>query len=419
MKKQPLEIRLQRPHQAQHRIIKQLARFNVLNCGRRWGKTTFGVNRVATPQTLHSPVGWFSPSYKEMLEVWRECVQLLHPIIARSNASERVLEFVTGGVLEFWSLHNNQDAARGRKYQRVIIDEAAMSPNLLNTWNAAIRPTLADLEGDAFILSTPKGMNDFWQMYQWGMDPERDEWRAWTNPTRDNPFISVTEIESMRAAMPDRVFRQEILAEFITDAGSVFRRVMAAATAIEQERAVRGHQYIFGVDWAKYSDFTVITVLDANTSEMVYMDRFNQIDYAVQRGRLAALYERFFPKTIVVEKNSMGDPIIEQLQRDGLPVRPFTVTSVSKTQIIDELALAFERGTIRIINDPVLVTELQSFETQRSPSGMLRYTAPAGIHDDTVMALAMAWSALSTNPPSFNSLVGLGKVDGYQNKWKI
>ena len=123
------------------------------------------------------------------------------------------------------------------------------------------------------------------------------------------------------------------------------------------------------------------------------MDRFNQIDYSVQRGRLQALAERYRPTVILAESNSMGEPIIEQLQRDGLPVRGFQTTNATKAAIIEGLALAFERQELRILNDATLIGELQAYEMDKTPSGMVRYGAPEGMHDDCVMSLALAWAA--------------------------
>ena len=90
----------------------------------------------------------------------------------------------------------------------------------------------------------------------------------------------------------------------------------------------------------------------------------------------------------------MGGPLIEQLQREGLPVYPFDTNNTSKAQAVEALALAFERGTIRIPNDAVLIGELQAFESKPLPSGMMRYEAPSGGHDDIVMALAIAFYSL-------------------------
>ena len=388
-----LTITLPKPHVAQARVISEAARFNVVNCGRRFGKTTLGLDRAADPAVLAYPVGWFSPTYKMLLEVWREASILFQPIEKRKNAQERRIEFVTGGLLEFWSL-DDINAGRGRKYKRVIVDEAAMVKMLMDHWQIVLRSTLADYQGDAWFLSTPKGRNGFWQMWQWGQDKLQPEWASWQIPTHDNPHINPKEIEAMRLSMPELVFNQEVMAQFLEDAGGVFRRVMDAATAVPEEKPTGPGPYIFGVDWGKMNDFTVIAVMDAATRRMVYLDRFNQIDYHVQVGRLAALAETFRPAGIVAERNSMGDPIIEQLQRQGLPVLPFTTTNATKTRAIDELAMAFERGEIEILNDLILVGELQAYEMERLPSGMLRYSAPPGMHDDTVMALALAWQGL-------------------------
>ena len=119
-----------------------------------------------------------------------------------------------------------------------------------------------------------------------------------------------------------------------------------------------------------------------------------QTDYQTQVNRLSALWERYGRDTeIIAETNAMGGPIVEALQNAGLPVTPFTTTQASKSTIIDGLALAFERGDISLPANPVLIGELQAYESKRLPSGAMRYSAPEGMHDDCVMALALAWSA--------------------------
>jgi hypothetical protein len=97
---------------------------------------------------------------------------------------------------------------------------------------------------------------------------------------------------------------------------------------------------------------------------------------------------------IIAESNNMGGPIVEQLHRDRLPVLAFTTTNASKSAIIEALTLAFERGDIRILNDAALIGELQAFVAKSLPSGMMRYAAPEGGHDDIVIAVAIARSGL-------------------------
>src|SRR4030095_6407022 len=109
----------------------------------------------------------------------------------------------------------------------------------------------------------------------------------------------------------------------------------------------------FGVDWGKVNDYTVIAVIDATLQSLVHIERFNQIDYALQRGRLTALHARFHPTVIMAEVNAMGQPIVEQLQRDGLPVRAFTTTLASKMEIVEALALGLEQDRIKLIPDEI------------------------------------------------------------------
>jgi hypothetical protein len=131
--------------------------------------------------------------------------------------------------------------------------------------------------------------------------------------------------------------------------------------------------------------------MDKSTGELVHLDRMSRAEFGLQLIRLRALHERFQPATISAEQNALGLPLVEQLQREGLPVIAFQTTNASKQALIDGLVLAFERREIRVLADDVLIGELQAFEAERLPSGAVRYAAPAGLHDDCVMALALAW----------------------------
>jgi phage FluMu gp28-like protein len=286
---------------------------------------------------------------------------------------------------------DNPDSLRGEGLDFVVLDECAFMHE--DAWAQAIRPALADRQGRALFISTPKGRNWFWRLWQQGQ-ADGDEWHSWRFTSYDNPYIADSEIDAAKATLPDRVFRQEFMAEFIDDAGGVFRNVMSCVTSTAIDKAA-GSEYLVGVDWGKHNDFTVFSVFDTTTRHQVYLDRFNQIDYTVQVGRLKALAQRFHPLRIIAERNSMGDPVVEMLQREGLTVQPFTTTNASKKEAIEALAMAFERQDVAILNDPTQIGELQAYEMERTPSGMLRYNAPDGMHDDTVMAMALAWSGVA------------------------
>jgi hypothetical protein len=153
-------IQLQTPHPAQQRIIREAKRLNVVACGRRFGKTTLGQDRLIHPALKGAPVAWFSPTYKLLGEAWRSLGSTLHAVVTRRSDTEHRLELCGGGVLEAWSL-DNIDAGRGRAYSAVVIDEAAMVANLESAWQESIRPTLTDFKGQAWFLSTPRGVASF------------------------------------------------------------------------------------------------------------------------------------------------------------------------------------------------------------------------------------------------------------------
>ena len=149
------------------------------------------------------------------------------------------------------------------------------------------------------------------------------------------------------------------------------------------------------MDWGKHNDYTAIAFGCGTCHVELARDRFNKIDYAFQRARLGAMAEHWQPALILAESNAMGDPIVEQLQRDDLPVMGFETTASSKPPLIENLALALEKAEWQFQPDAVWTAELEAYErTVSANTGRSSYSAPEGCHDDTVMARAlMAWAA--------------------------
>ena len=382
-------ITLHRPHPGQQQMLDEAKRFNVGSCGRRYGKTDL-IKKILIDVTLHGkPAGYFAPAYKFVLEVWRELVNTLAPLISARNFSDKRIELITGGVIEMWTL-DNPDAGRSRKYAVAVIDEAGLVPNLRMIFQEAIRPTLMDMGGAAWFLGTPKGHNDFYHLYE--LAATRPDWARWQRPTHDNPFIERSELDAAQADMTENRYRQEILAEFLEDGAGVFRYVRRAATATAltlAELSQRRAQYVVGVDLGKIQDYTVFAVIEMQTGHIVHLWRM-QGDYTVQLERLKTLCDACRPQSVVIETNT-GQMFIEQAWSMGLPVVGFTTTAATKQPLIERLALAFEHQSIAIPDDGILIAELMAYESERLPSGIVRYGAPEGQHDDTVIAVALAW----------------------------
>lgn len=344
------------------------------------------------------PVNWYEPNYKTLMENWDWMVNTLAPITIDKSEQEKRLAINTGGAITMWSLED-KDASRGKKARRAIINEAAKVPHLQYSWEYVIRLTLMDLTGGAMICSTPRGYDYFHTLFQKGNDPLNKQWRSFQKSSWENPYIPRGELEEAERTLPEVTYRQEIMAEFISSDGMVFRRVHEAACLEPLDAPLENRQYVAGVDVAASVDYTVITVIDTESKDVVYLDRFTRVDYPVLEDRLTAAYNKWKLTGMVVEANSIGRPVIDHLAARGLRVQPFTTTNTTKHTIITALMAAFEHGQIRIIDDPVLVGELLSYESKQNASGSISYSAPEGQHDDCVMSLAFAWHAVEAAQP--------------------
>lgn len=392
LKPRQIEIEVPALHPAQQRIVDEARRFNVLACGRRFGKTLLGIQLDIYPALEGFPVGWFSPTYKYLSEAWRDMAKVVKPIASRLSAQEHRIELITGGSIEMWSL-DTPDAGRSRRYKRVVVDEAAMIPNFQEAWQAAIRPTLTDYKGDGYWLSTPKGMNFFKQGFDYGQDPLMEDWASWQMPTVANTCIEGLEEEVRKAQqeLPELTFKQEYLAEFLQSEGAVFRNIEPNLTATEQTPGQhKGHRIVSGLDWAQKHDFTAHSIGCADCKVELDLDRFNKIEWAFQRARIKTSIEKWGIKEVLAEENSIGSPNIEALQKERLPVKGFQTTAQSKAPLIQSLALAFERNEFKWLNIPVATAELIAYESKVSTiTGRISYSAPEGMNDDTVIARAL------------------------------
>lgn len=400
-------IQLPNPHPGQRAVQRQARRFNVLSAGRRWRKTTLMVSIAVEAAASGRAVLWGAPTFDQVRIGWNETRHAAGEV-AQFHLSTMTATLPTNGVIVYRSL-DDPDNARGHTADGVIIDEAGDVAE--RAWYEVMRPMLIDTDGWAWIVGTPKGRNWFWREYTGAAG--RDDTARWQIPTKgcriedgtlirephpyENPDIPWHEIEHIYATSPMDVFRQEILAEFLENEGAVFRNIRAnlypGGDTPEQHA---GHRIVMGVDWGKQGDFTAISVVCADCKRELALDRFNKIDYAFQRGRLRALADKWGVTYINAESNAMGEPVIERLQRDGLPVHGFQTTASSKPPLIESLALALEREEVRWLDEPVATAELEAYErTVNAKTGRASYSAPEGLHDDTVMARALANDALN------------------------
>ena len=392
---------LSKRHPGQQAIADHPARFKVVMCGRRFGKTAGGVRDACDVALAGHPVGWFAPTFKYTLEVWRELLQRLQPVIARSNDQERRIELVTGGVIEVWTL-DGPNPGLGRKYKLVVIDEAGIVPDLVLIWQQAIRPTLVDLRGKALFLGTPRGRrHGFMALFNRGNDPNEPDWASFRARTLDNPYIPPEEVEAARRELPPEVYLQEFEGIPTDDGANPFGlEAIQAAIGVTDP----GPVVVYGVDLARSLDYTVVCGLDAYR-KVVTLERWQ----APWAGTKQKIRDMVGQTPIVADATGVGDAIVADLQAMGVNVSPYVFTQPSKLRLMQRLVAAFQGKELHI---PAgwLVGELEAFEFTYTATG-IRYEAPAGLHDDGVMALGLAlhgWDRVQGVVPE--APVGLHRV---------
>jgi hypothetical protein len=377
------------------------AKVKTAACGRRWGKSeSVAVDIVLfaleNPNTIQFVI---APTDDQSKIIMSQVSRFLNHIPGMAKSMREVqapyhgITFMdatglhTGTTIKARTAGPTGRGIRGNKAHRVVLDESAyISDEIVDS---VIGPLLADYDGYLVNISTPAGRNHFHRDYLLGLDPSNRRYASFNFPTSDNPYISREYLDEQQRSKPDRIYRQEYLAEFLDDAGGVFRGVSEIVDRGVTSRPARGAVSV-GVDLAKYEDFTVLSAMDSSGSQ-VAIERFNHLPWAVQVQRIAQFVGRYPGCTAYVDATGVGDPIFEQLRAiRGATWVPYTLTNQSKEALINHLIVQIENQAIRLLDDPVQTSELQAYQYEITANRNIRMNAPSGMHDDTVIALALA-----------------------------
>lgn len=374
-----MRIELPNPHENQQRILDSKARFRVVMAGRRFGKSELSQIEIIINALKGNSVAYITPTYS-LAKVFFD--QLAKALPFESNRSELSIKFPNEGSVHFFT-GERLDNLRGRKFHLVVIDEASFIPDLENGWLNSIRPTLTDYKGRALFISTPRGKNFFYSLF---LKNGETDWEAFKFTTYDNPYIDKTEIDDARTQLPEVVFEQEYMANPAENAANPFGSSYIKQCTFPLSNDI---PIVYGIDLAKSVDYTVIIGLDKNGS-VSYFERF-QKDWRQTKQVINNL-----PKIpILIDSTGAGDPIFEDLQRDGALVTGFKFSSTSKQQLMEGLASAIQQRKITFPEGHI-TNELEIFEYNYTAQGV-KYSAPQGFHDDCVMALALAWQHFIRN----------------------
>ena len=305
------------------------------------------------------------------------------------RAPARVEFTGSAGPVRVWFLSaDNPDNIRGYGFQGLVIDEAASVPQ--KVWQYVLRPTISQTLGWAVFVSTPKGRNWFHDLHTRGLDPFENDYASFVFPSNASPYFPESEWRDARRTLPEDVFRQEYMAEFMEDSAGVFRNVDACLVDEIEVRPGKVRDVVIGCDVAKHTDFTVLIAMDAETGRCIGMDRFNHLDWPVQRQRMLEFVTRYRGR-LILDATGGGDPIYDDLKQVYADVEAFRLSRGSKVELVQRLVVAIEQGRVSWPDNWEVVTnEMKRYEYVISSSGGISYGAPSGYHDDCVIALALA-----------------------------
>jgi len=331
-------------------------------------------------------VGWVSPVYKQCKKVFEEIESAFADtpfIFSEKNKTDLTFKTVNGSTLQFFSAER-YDNIRGFTFDYLIIDEFAFIDEA--AWTEVLRATVLVKGKKVLLISTPKGKNHFHTLHQ--LDGVNSQYKSFTMTSYDNPLINPTEIDDARATLPDHIFRQEYLAEFIDGGAGIFSPTFKNNTG--------GSHFYGGVDLGRADDYSVLSILN-EFGQQVYCERWRHDSWTNISSRIAGKINEY-KAVVYVEVNSIGDAIYEQIQNscnEPSNIHPFVTTSKSKNDAIESLAVATQNNEVAFCELDWLKKEFDVFSFEYNPKARaIKYGAPYGFHDDGIMATSFSYKAM-------------------------
>lgn len=368
-----------------------------IKAGRRTGKTyNFALWLIQEMDSLPGEAGLWVDTAQGNIQKYVD--RYFEPLLRKMNnwdashwdAQRKVLHLYNDSYIDFGSAER-PELMEGFGYKRGVLNEAGLIFKKKNLWDNTLYPMLK--EARVRIVGTPKGNNKYKQIYS--ANPH------YSFSCYDSPFWTEEEIEKAKATLTQEAFRQEMLAEFIEGAGAVFRNINELVSGDMLEAPGKNKRYALAVDLAKHQDFTVILIGDLDTKSVVYYERFNQIDWNLQKSRILTAYNKFKCVKGIVDATGVGDSIFDDLVAAGLNVEGFKFTGKSKQELVSNLSVAMDNYNIHYPYIETLIEELEIYAYEQRPNGSFTYSAPEGYHDDCVMALALLNRMFNIKPVEY------------------
>lgn len=389
-----MQINYTRPYVTSYQkdILDCDARFTITAASTKTGKTASHIIWLfeqALNCTEGQSVWWVAPVYQQAEIAFRRMKnQVTDRNFFETNETKLLLTLPTGSRIEFKS-GEKPDNLYGDDVYAAVIDEASRMRE--ESWYA-LRSTLTATQGKCKLIGNVKGKKNWF--YKLGERARQGEehykyFKITAYDAVREGILQMDEVEQAKRDLPKAVFDELYLAEPADDKTNPFGidNIRACYSPIASGQVVA-----WGIDLAKYSDYTVIVGINANNC-VSHCERF-QMDWGQTQAKIIKLIGN---TPSFIDSTGVGDPVVEQIQRTCQRVKGFKFTSQSKQQLIEGLVLAVQQQSVYFPEEPI-GSEMENFEFEYTRTGV-RYSAPSGLHDDCVMALALAVDCKAHNRP--------------------
>ncbi len=398
---------------------------------RGWGKTLFFCTTILIPflEDGANKVLWVAPTFSTAMAPIEDVFKGTDEVTGKrwipqfdndgnqvwefkTTMSGPVLNWFTGASVSFKSA-DSPDSIVSRGYNMIIIDEAAMIDERVFTQQ--ILGTARKKGIKIYIISSPRGKKHWtYKYFLRGQDPADTQYLSFQQPYTKNPYFNPT-LAKLIKDLPEWLYRQEYLAEFIDDGDSVIRGLESilfgaeiAFPTSQQEwelpitditlktlsgdiiRKAAERKFVVSLDLAKQLDFTVLNAMDCETGQVVYYKRINKTDYREILQMSSNVCAKYNQADLIFDSTGVGQGLADVLNNYNVVAIPFQFTNESKVDLINKLIVSIEHQEISIPNIVTLKNELAAFTYSLTRTGKISYNAPSGMHDDTVIALALA-----------------------------
>jgi len=390
-----------KPFDWQKKVLKESEGKNVVICaGRQVGKTELAIMKawMAATSGENKTVWWISPTLRQCRrDIMPRALKLFKndPLFEKIIVTDMILYLKNGSRIIFLSgEQQHADHLLGATLDHCILDEAARLDRKI--WEQYIEPMLVVKNAKVWMISTPLGRNWFYEAWMWGKDETMDDWTSFHTPSTESPLIG-KKLDVIQKRTPKDIFEQEYLAEFTDSAGGAFFGLgycednYSLPVKFDKKKS-----YTCGVDVARKNDFTVITIID-NKGRVVYIDRCQDVSFEQQKSRIHVAVNKYGGCPVWIDATGLGSSVFEALRHSGLRIDGITLDYRTKAEIIQHLGFQIETESVIYPLGHILIEELQNYQFKRSPTGVVKYEAAPGHHDDCVISLALAvWGQRKT-----------------------